>query len=104
VSLAGWSEAIETNLTSAFLAAKYQLPAMLRRGSGSLIFISTSSATPPACRAWLDQRLGEGLVADVAGNGHGRSARRLDLCNQRFELRPAPRADHDLHGSLHSFR
>ena len=41
VSLAGWNEAIETNLTSAFLAAKYQLPAMLRRGSGSLIFTST---------------------------------------------------------------
>ena len=41
VSLAGWSEAIEINLTSAFLAAKYQLPAMLRRGSGSLIFTST---------------------------------------------------------------
>jgi NAD(P)-dependent dehydrogenase (short-subunit alcohol dehydrogenase family) len=41
VSLAGWSEAIETNLTSAFLAAKYQLPAMLRRGNGSLIFTST---------------------------------------------------------------
>lgn len=41
VSLAGWSESIETNLTSAFLAAKYQLPAMLRRGRGSLIFTST---------------------------------------------------------------
>jgi NAD(P)-dependent dehydrogenase (short-subunit alcohol dehydrogenase family) len=41
VSLGGWSEAIETNLTSAFLAAKYQLPGMLRRGSGSLIFTST---------------------------------------------------------------
>jgi NAD(P)-dependent dehydrogenase (short-subunit alcohol dehydrogenase family) len=41
VSLAGWSEAIETNLTGAFLAAKYQLPAMLRRGRGSLIFTST---------------------------------------------------------------
>jgi NAD(P)-dependent dehydrogenase (short-subunit alcohol dehydrogenase family) len=41
VSLAGWNEAIETNLTSAFLAARYQLPAMLRRGSGSLIFTST---------------------------------------------------------------
>ena len=41
VSISGWNEAIETNLTSAFLAAKYQLPAMLRRGGGSLIFTST---------------------------------------------------------------
>ena len=41
VSLAGWHETIETNLTSAFLAARYQIPAMLDRGGGSLIFTST---------------------------------------------------------------
>jgi NAD(P)-dependent dehydrogenase (short-subunit alcohol dehydrogenase family) len=41
VSLAGWNDALETNLTSAFLAAKYQIPLMLDRGSGSLIFTST---------------------------------------------------------------
>jgi NAD(P)-dependent dehydrogenase (short-subunit alcohol dehydrogenase family) len=41
VSRAGWTDAIETNLTSAFLAAKHQIPAMLDRGGGSLIFTST---------------------------------------------------------------
>jgi NAD(P)-dependent dehydrogenase (short-subunit alcohol dehydrogenase family) len=41
VSLEGWANTIETNLTSAFLGAKYQIPAMLRRGCGSLIFTST---------------------------------------------------------------
>ncbi|WP_394835651.1 SDR family oxidoreductase [Pendulispora rubella] len=41
VSVAGWRQTIETNLTSAFLGAKYQLPAMLERGGGSLIFTST---------------------------------------------------------------
>ena len=41
VSLAGWNDALGTNLTSAFLAAKYQIPLMLDRGSGSLIFTST---------------------------------------------------------------
>lgn len=39
--LADWEETIGTNLTSAFLGAKYQLPAMLARGGGSLIFTST---------------------------------------------------------------
>jgi NAD(P)-dependent dehydrogenase (short-subunit alcohol dehydrogenase family) len=38
VSSQGWRDTLETNLTSAFLAAKHQIPAMLRRGSGSLIF------------------------------------------------------------------
>lgn len=41
VSLAEWEDTIRTNLTSAFLGAKYQIPAMLDRGGGSLIFTST---------------------------------------------------------------
>lgn len=41
VSVAGWRETLDINLTSAFLAAKYQIPAMLARGGGSLIFTST---------------------------------------------------------------
>jgi NAD(P)-dependent dehydrogenase (short-subunit alcohol dehydrogenase family) len=41
VSLSGWRDTIETNLTSAFLGAKYQVPAMLHRGRASLIFTST---------------------------------------------------------------
>ena len=36
-----WHEVIDTNLTSAFHAAKHQIPAMLARGGGSLIFTST---------------------------------------------------------------
>jgi len=41
VSRAGWDETLEINLTSAFLAAQHQIPAMLDRKSGSLIFTST---------------------------------------------------------------
>ena len=41
LSLAGWRDTLETNLTSAFLGAKYQVPAMIRRGGGSLIFTSS---------------------------------------------------------------
>jgi NAD(P)-dependent dehydrogenase (short-subunit alcohol dehydrogenase family) len=40
VSLEGWRETIETNLTAAFLGAKYQSAAM-GEGGGSLIFTST---------------------------------------------------------------
>jgi len=36
-----WDETLAVNLSSAFLAAKHQIPAMLRRGRGSLIFTST---------------------------------------------------------------
>ncbi|MEX2630515.1 MAG: SDR family oxidoreductase [Tistlia sp.] len=41
LSLAAWREAIEVNLTSAFLAARHQVPALVARGGGSLIFTSS---------------------------------------------------------------
>lgn len=41
LSLEGWRETLDANLTGAFLGAKYQLPAMVERGGGSLIFTST---------------------------------------------------------------
>lgn len=40
IPLDAWNDTIATNLTSAFLGAKYQLPAMLKSG-GSLIFTSS---------------------------------------------------------------
>lgn len=41
VSLEGFREALDINLTGSFLGAKYQIPAMQKRGGGSLIFTST---------------------------------------------------------------
>lgn len=41
ISLDTWRAALDTNLTGAFLGAKHQIPAMLERGGGSLIFTST---------------------------------------------------------------
>jgi NAD(P)-dependent dehydrogenase (short-subunit alcohol dehydrogenase family) len=41
ISKDGWDTTISTNLTSAFLGAKYQIPQMLKNGGGSIIFTST---------------------------------------------------------------
>lgn len=41
ISASEWTDIVESNLTSAFFGAKYQIPAMLERGRGSLIFTST---------------------------------------------------------------
>ena len=41
LSLDDWNETLATNLSSAFLGAKYQIPAMLERGKGSLILTSS---------------------------------------------------------------
>lgn len=41
LSVEAWNAALATNLSSAFLCARYQIPAMIARGGGSLIFTST---------------------------------------------------------------
>ena len=41
LSAAGWRETLDRNLTSAFLGAKYQIPAMVQRGGGSIVFTSS---------------------------------------------------------------
>jgi NAD(P)-dependent dehydrogenase (short-subunit alcohol dehydrogenase family) len=41
ISRSDWAATLDTNLTGAFLGAKHQLPALVARGRGSLIFTST---------------------------------------------------------------
>ncbi len=59
--LASWDDTLATNLTSAFLGAKYQIPAMLKRGGGSLIFTSSfvgSTAAFPPMTAYAASKAG----------------------------------------------
>jgi len=61
LSTIGWRETLDINLTSAFLAAKYQIPAMLDRGGGSLIFTSTfvgHTAGMPGMAAYAASKAG----------------------------------------------
>lgn len=41
LGLDDWQATLQTNLTSAFLGAKHQIPALLARGGGSLLFTSS---------------------------------------------------------------
>jgi NAD(P)-dependent dehydrogenase (short-subunit alcohol dehydrogenase family) len=41
ISVDGWRETLDVNLNGAFMGAKHQIPAMLARGGGSIIFTST---------------------------------------------------------------
>ncbi|MFW6024176.1 MAG: SDR family oxidoreductase [Dichotomicrobium sp.] len=71
ISLAGWRDTLDVNLTSAFLGAKYQLPAMEKRGGGSIIFTGTFvgySAGFPGMAAYAASKAGViGLVQVIAG-------------------------------------
>lgn len=61
LSLTGWNEALTVNLTSAFLAAKHQIPAMLKTGGGAIAFTSTFvgySASFPGAAAYAASKSG----------------------------------------------
>ena len=61
ISLDTWRSALDINLTGAFLGAKYQIPAMLERGGGSVIFTSTfvgHTAGMPGMAAYAASKAG----------------------------------------------
>jgi len=72
LSLDGWNEMLAVNLTSAFLGAKYQVPAMIARGGGSIVFTSTfvgHTAGMPGMGAYAASKAGlTGLVQVLAAN------------------------------------
>ena len=69
LSIEDWQATIETNLSSAFLAAKYQIPAMLKQG-GSIIFTSSfvgHSVGIPGMAAYSASKAGQiGLMKSLA--------------------------------------
>jgi len=70
LSIEAWQDTIDTNLTSAFLGAKYQVPAMIARGGGSLLFTSSfvgNTAGFPGTGAYAAAKAGiVGLVQTLA--------------------------------------
>lgn len=72
-----WREVLETNLFSAYYGAKYQIPAMLARGAGSVIFTSTfvgNTAAFPGTAAYAAGKSGligltQALAVEFGGRG-----------------------------------
>ncbi|PKR87850.1 short-chain dehydrogenase [Pleomorphomonas diazotrophica] len=72
-----WRETLTTNLTSAFLASRAQIPAMLTRGGGSIVFTSSFVGTSvglPGMAAYGAAKAGlmglvKGITADYGARG-----------------------------------
>ena len=72
-----WQHTLAANLSSAFLASRHQIPAMLERGGGALVFTSTFVGTSvgiPGMGAYAAAKAGlmglvKGLTADYAHRG-----------------------------------
>ncbi|MEX0348557.1 MAG: SDR family oxidoreductase [Paracoccaceae bacterium] len=73
MTLTNWRTVIDTNLTSAFLAAQKQIPALLERGGGSMVFtgsfVGISNGGLPGMGAYAASKAGlAGLVRSLAAD------------------------------------
>jgi NAD(P)-dependent dehydrogenase (short-subunit alcohol dehydrogenase family) len=80
MGLDNWTDVISVNLTAAFLAAKAQIPAMKRRGQGSIVFTSSfvgfSNGGMPGMGAYAASKAGLiGLVQSLASDHAAESIR-----------------------------
>jgi NAD(P)-dependent dehydrogenase (short-subunit alcohol dehydrogenase family) len=78
MDLDNWNDVVATNLTAAFLAAKAQIPALRRRGGGSIVFTSSfvgfSNGGMPGMGAYAASKAGlvgfvQSLASDHAAEG-----------------------------------
>jgi NAD(P)-dependent dehydrogenase (short-subunit alcohol dehydrogenase family) len=77
VEMTEWQDTIATTLTSAFLGSRSQIPAMLKRGGGTIIFTSSFVGTSvglPGMAVYAAAKAGlmgivKGIAADYASQG-----------------------------------
>jgi NAD(P)-dependent dehydrogenase (short-subunit alcohol dehydrogenase family) len=82
ISAADWHDTLDTNLGSAFFCAKYQLPAMLKRGSASLMFTSSfvgHAIGMPGMAAYAASKAGLVGLARTLAVGYGARGVRVNV-------------------------
>ncbi|MFD1746333.1 SDR family oxidoreductase [Rhizobium helianthi] len=79
IDVADWQHTLSTNLTAAFLGSRVQIPAMLARGGGSIVFTSSFVGTSvglPGMAAYAAAKAGlMGLVKGIAADYGARNIR-----------------------------
>ena len=105
---ANWNEVIATNPTSAFFAAKHQIPALTRRGRGSILFTSSfvgyANAGMPGMGAYAASKAGLIGLAKSLSAEHGTDGIRVNSLlpgGTRTAMAGDDREIHDYVAGLH---
>ncbi len=88
-----WDDVISINLTSAFLAAKAQIPAMRKRGGGSIVFTSSfvgfSNGGMPGMAAYAASKAGMNGLAQSLASDHASEGIRVNALMPGGTVTPA---------------
>lgn len=105
---ANWNDVIATNLTSAFFAAKHQIPALKRSGRGSIVFTSSfvgyANAGMPGMGAYAASKAGLIGLAKSLSAEHGGDGIRVNTLlpgGTRTAMAGEDREIHDYIAGLH---
>ncbi|TYC63379.1 SDR family oxidoreductase [Rhodobacterales bacterium] len=110
LSLENWHKVIDTNLTSAFLAAKYQIPAMKTSGGGSIVFTSSFVGYTiglPGMAVYAASKAGLIGLTQVLAVEHGPQNIRVNALlpgGTRTEMAGDDIAFHDYVAGLHALK
>ncbi|BCB21349.1 SDR family oxidoreductase [Bosea sp. ANAM02] len=88
-----WDDVISVNLTSAFLAAKAQIPAIRKRGGGSIVFTSSfvgfSNGGLPGMGAYAASKAGMNGLAQSLASDHASEGIRVTALMPGGTITPA---------------
>lgn len=106
-----WHEVIATNLTSAFYAAKHQIPAMKQRGGGSIVFTSSfvghTNAGLPGMGAYAASKAGLIGLSQSLSAEHGSDGIRVNTLlpgGTKTAMAGDDPAGHEYVASLHPLK
>lgn len=106
-----WDDVIATNLSSAFFASKYQIPAIKSQGGGSIVFTSSfvgnTNGGMPGMGAYAASKAGMvGLTKSLAAE-HGPDGVRVNAIlpgGTQTEMAPDDRDTQDFIAGLHALK
>ncbi|MEX0276317.1 MAG: SDR family oxidoreductase [Ruegeria sp.] len=106
-----WQSVLTTNLTSAFYAAKAQIPAIEKQGGGSIVFTSTfvgfSNGGMPGMGAYAASKAGLIGFAQSLASDHAANGVRINTIlpgGTKTEMAGTDTATHDFIAGLHPMK